>query len=922
MEENNEKRELLDDTSGKASLSEEALIKERKDKFLKFFKNKSNWIAYIILILIVLLAIYIRTLPMQVDSNTGKPKLWDVSTDSWTLGPDLDPFLFLRWSEYIVEHGKLFTLDPMRYVPMGFDTRSELLLTPYMIAWLHEISLFWGNNSVTYSAVIYPVVMFALTVIAFFLFTRKAFADSMGKQDANIIALIASFFLTVMPVFMPRTIAGIPEKESSAFFFMFLSLYLFLCSWKAKRLRTQLIFAILAGIATAGMALVWGGYTYLLLTFSCSIFIAFVFGSVTKNRFYSYLIWIVSHSIIMWLSSTRYHLSTLLVKGTVVVAFIILVHFVIFNTKLKRYLESGKLSKWPPHIVSIIFGLVILLVVATVSFGFNFVYSYVNNIVQNILTPVNTRFILTVAENRSPFFQEWVGSFGPIVRNIPLFFWLFFLGSIFLFYKAVSILNKKDRIYSTLAYTLLLFAVTFSKYSSNSTLNGTSRASILFYASGFIIFLASFAFYYYNYYKKGEYEKLKNIDLGILFVLLLFLLTIVSLRGGIRLVMVLTPTTSIIVAYFLVISLNYAMNAKGEILKVVAWVVAGLVLISSIYAGWQFYNEISAEASVYAPSAYTQQWQRAMGWVRDNTPENAVFGHWWDYGYWVQSMGKRATVLDGGNAQGYWDFMMGRYGLTDSNETVALEFLYAHNTTHFLIDSTDIGKYSAFSSIGSDLTYDRASWIPSFVKDNTQVQETKNGTLYVYSGGTPLDEDIRYEINDTKIFLPGNKAGLGAILTEQDPARSLVSQPIGIFVYQNKQYRIPLRYAFFNGKLKDFGSGLEVGIFLMIKIDQNGQEGTIEKNGALLYLSRKTVKSQLARLYLYKEDDPYFKLVHSEDDSAVAWFKSQKPSEEDIIYFNGVRGPIRIWEIKYPDNIEFKDKYLSIVYPKELDKVT
>ena len=31
----------------------------------------------------------------------------------------------------------------------------------------------------------------------------------------------------------------------------------------------------------------------------------------------------------------------------------------------------------------------------------------------------------------------------------------------------------------------------------------------------------------------------------------------------------------------------------------------------------------------------------------------------------------------------------------------ALEFLYTHDTSHFLIDSTDIGKYSAFSSIGS-----------------------------------------------------------------------------------------------------------------------------------------------------------------------------------------------------------------------------
>src|SRR3990172_10160255 len=106
-----------------------------------------------------------------------------------------------------------------------------------------------------------------------------------------------------------------------------------------------------------------------------------------------------------------------------------------------------------------------------------------------------------------------------------------------------------------------------------------------------------------------------------------------------------------------------------------------------------------------------------MTWVRENTERNTVFGHWWDYGYWVQSIGERATVLDGGNAISYWNHMMGRYALTGTNETEALEFLYAHNTTHFLIDSTDIGKYPAFSSIGSDENYDRRSWISPFLKD-------------------------------------------------------------------------------------------------------------------------------------------------------------------------------------------------------------
>src|SRR3989344_2812884 len=91
---------------------DEEIVKKRKEKVIKFFKEKYNLIAYAILALIVFLGIWIRT--------RNVPYLKDVTTGTWTLGPDLDPFLFNRWAEYIIEHGSLFTVDPMRYVPFGF----------------------------------------------------------------------------------------------------------------------------------------------------------------------------------------------------------------------------------------------------------------------------------------------------------------------------------------------------------------------------------------------------------------------------------------------------------------------------------------------------------------------------------------------------------------------------------------------------------------------------------------------------------------------------------------------------------------------------------------------------------------------------------------------------------------------------------
>jgi len=42
----------------------------------------------------------------------------------------------------------------------------------------------------------------------------------------------------------------------------------------------------------------------------------------------------------------------------------------------------------------------------------------------------------------------------------------------------------------------------------------------------------------------------------------------------------------------------------------------------------------------------TSDWLDSMEWIKNNTPEDAVIGAWWDYGYWIQSKGERASLAD------------------------------------------------------------------------------------------------------------------------------------------------------------------------------------------------------------------------------------------------------------------------------------
>ena len=259
---------------------------------------------------------------------------------------------------------------------------------------------------------------------------------------------------------------------------------------------------------------------------------------------------------------------------------------------------------------------------------------------------------------------------------------------------------------------------------------------------------------------------------------------------------------------------------------------------------------------------------------------------------------------------------MGRHALTGTDDMDSLEYLYSHNTTHFLIDSTDIGKYSAYSKIGGDETgEDRISMIPTMQSDPKQIKETSSGMIIIYNGGFGVDEDIVYELDNQSIFLPKNKAAIIGIILEVTKTENAISlkQPEAVFFYNNKQTKIPLRYVYYNGQFMDFEGGLEATIKIIPRIYQSNQGLQIDDLGALMYLSPKVSKSLLSQLYLLDDalkNYETLELVHTEPDPNIDYLKSQGANLGDFVYFNGVRGPIKIWKVDYPSNIIAREEFL------------
>ncbi len=903
--------------------SEEEIVKIRKEKVLNFIKKPAVWIGFLLIVALIL-GVYVRSLPMQ--DHNGNPGLWDITTNSWTLGPDLDPWLFTRMAKLIVNEGSIPEIDTFRNVPLGFATSKETVLLPYMIAWTYKISkIFYPSANVEFGAALLPVILFGLTIISFFLFVREIFVheSKSSKIRANLIAIISTFFMIVTPVFLSRTIAGIPEKESGAFLFLFLALYLFLKAWKSEKIKNTLIFGAFAGIATALMGFISGLFIYIYLTIFIASFIGFILNKFEKKEIVAYSIWWISSSLLFLIFPGKISFINTITSLTTGPAFflfaLLFVHLLLWKTKLSENKLLKKI-KLPKNIISILvlisFTIIFLLIIDS-----SFIFDKINQI-NNLLRPTTGRWNQTVAENKQPYFVEWVGSFGPFIKNIPIMFWMFFVGSIVLFKNMLNKIKKKDSWKLTGLYLFFLMGLIFSRYSSSSLFNGENFISKSFFVISILLLFGYLIYYYLKYEKEGN-KGFEKIEYTYLILLSLFVLTIFSARSAIRLIMVVGPIAPIFLAYLLERTATSFKRTKQEN-KVFIGILLLILSVLAIFTFINYYDTVKSQSYNHIPTLYNQQWQKAMDWVRDETPADTVFAHWWDYGYWVQSIGERATVLDGGNSISFWNYHMGRLVLTGDNQKDALEYLYNHDADYLLIDSSDIGKYGAFASIGSDENYDRLAFIPTMHLDPQQSIETGTEMIQVYGGTFGLDEDIIYNLDGTQIFLPSGSAGIGGIIVKsiRESETTKFSQPEIVFVYNGKQYNIPLRYLEYNGEFMDFGKGLEATGKIIQRIDVNGAEVKVDNAGSLIYISPRVMRGYFGQKYLLNDpfnNFPNFKLAHSEENLITSTLRNQGLKLDEFIYYQGVQGPIKIWSIEYTGKEQKIEEYLDRDPAKYLD---
>ena len=331
---------------------------------------------------------------------------------------------------------------------------------------------------------------------------------------------------------------------------------------------------------------------------------------------------------------------------------------------------------------------------------------------------------LTVAENRVPYFLEILQNFGYLL-------WIFIVGTIAIFYNAIKKFTLKNKIILNGFFILFIIGFIFSKYSPTSILDGESFFSKLIYLGSLLIFTLILLYIISKAHIKKDEKTLQDfreIDFSYILLLVFAFWAIISMRGAIRLLFIISPIVPLISGFLFVRILDYwDKNKQDSSKKITAFIILSILTIIMAITFVTYSVQTTYEAKGTVPGIYEQQWQQAMAWVRENTPVNSIFVHWWDYGYWVQTIGQRPTVTDGGHFIGYWPHLIGRYVLTTPYPEAALSFMKTHDVSYLLIDSTDIGKYGAYSSIGSDATgEDRLSQIPTMLIDSNKTQKILN----------------------------------------------------------------------------------------------------------------------------------------------------------------------------------------------------
>jgi dolichyl-diphosphooligosaccharide--protein glycosyltransferase len=508
---------------------------------------------------------------------------------------EFDPYFDYRATKYIVDHGLSAYWkwhDTMTWYPEGRNIPNTSQSGLHIVA-AFLYSIFGRGISLLDFTIILPVIMGSLTAIVIFALVRVIGGTSAGMFSA----LLFSF----SPAIIQRGNLGWFKSEPLGLFFGLLATYLFISAIKHREVKYAIPKAVVGGLMLGLANASWGGIQYFSIPISLFLIALPFFRRDTSIPMYV----AITFTIFALISAGAFPRPGIsFVFGLPGIALIGGTIFLCIANFLK------KLSQPKTEIRNILFLLAAFVIVAGGVIGAGVYhpssFRYLNSV--NPFLSSQNALTQSVAEHFTPTLVDYFSNYSILLMFGGLGVWMAF--------------KRRDDM-SIFALIIGLTGIYVS----------ATFARLLVFASMGVIVLAGL----------GIYEVTQSI------------LEIRESSSSDRSATSAAKARKINRKRFDQSAGRIQQQpSKARIIRIVSVVIIIFILsIPMIYppnSNWLISADIppSIANGGTGYKIQTNDWIDSLNWISKNTPKNAIIASWWDYGYWITTLGNRTSLADNG----------------------------------------------------------------------------------------------------------------------------------------------------------------------------------------------------------------------------------------------------------------------------------
>ena len=500
---------------------------------------------------------------------------------------EFDPFFDYRATKYIIDNGFYAYLnwhDYQSWYPEGRDVPTTSQVALHLIA-ATMYKIFGFGSSLMDFVIMFPVIVGSLTTIVIFALVQNLSGTTAG--------MFAGLLFAFMPAIIQRGNLGWFKSEPLGLFLGLLSVYLFISSIKSKNILRTILTAAGGGLILGFANSSWGGIQYFSIPLALFFF---VLPFLRKDSIFLY--GIISFTLITLITAGAFPRPGIsFVIGLPGIALIVGMIFAIVGTIINTKSSAAKSNR---NLIAAL-GIFVLLTVSIFVVGAYQPSSFRYLVAVNPFLSSNNPLVESVAEHSTPTVIDYFTDYSILLIFAGFGVW-------------VSFTKRTDMTIFALIIGLtgLYVSATFAR--------------LMVYSSIAIVILASIGLYELtrsilqnrieNQDKIKERGFRKNIQEG-------------------KILPDVKPLVKISFVAMIVFLISIPLIDYNGVIypKNFNWLSSADIPPSIVNGATGFRMQV-------------EDWVDAVDWITDNTPKDSVIASWWDYGYWITTLGNKTTLAD------------------------------------------------------------------------------------------------------------------------------------------------------------------------------------------------------------------------------------------------------------------------------------